>query len=178
MIFWHNFAQKYLQIKDKIIEEANYKKKILFNDSNNVLGILIRGTDYIALKPKDHAIQPSCEMVFNDIQEMDIKNKYDWIFITTEDDLIREEFKKKFGTKLRFINNNFKIEYDYNSKEYINLNNNLKGNINFFKNYLINIIILSKCLDIICSRTGGSIGAFILTEGFRNKKVYYLGVYK
>ena len=37
--------------------------------------------------------------------------------------------------------------------------------------YLINIIILSKCKDIIVSRTNGALGAYILTEGFRKTKV-------
>ena len=54
----------------------------------------------------------------------------------------------------------------------------IKGNINYMKIYLINIIILSKCLDIISARTSGSIGAFIFSEGFRNIKVYFLGEYK
>ena len=45
------------------------------------------------------------------------------------------------------------------------------------KNYLINIIILSKCLDIITSRTSGSSGVFVLTKGFRHSKVYFLGTY-
>lgn len=46
------------------------------------------------------------------------------------------------------------------------------------KIYLINIIILSKCLDIITSKTAGSLVAFILSKGFRNIKVYDLGCYK
>ena len=46
------------------------------------------------------------------------------------------------------------------------------------RTYLINIIILSKCLDIITSKTAGSIVTFILTNGFRNIKVYNLGHYK
>jgi hypothetical protein len=46
------------------------------------------------------------------------------------------------------------------------------------KTYLINIIILSKCIDIITSKTAGAIVAFILTNGFRNKKIYDLGYYK
>ena len=39
------------------------------------------------------------------------------------------------------------------------------------------MIILSKCTDIITSRTNGAAGAFILSEGFRNELVYYLGEY-
>ena len=53
----------------------------------------------------------------------------------------------------------------------------MKGNLDNLKIYLINILILSKCIDIITARTNGSIGAFIFTEGFRNIIVYYLGLY-
>ena len=70
-----------------------------------------------------------------------------------------------------------KIIYDYKKKELLSYNENLKGNIENIKLYMINIIILSKCIDILSSRTSGSTGAFILSEGFRNIKVYYLGEY-
>lgn len=53
-----------------------------------------------------------------------------------------------------------------------------KSNIEFNKIYLLNIIILSKCLDLLAANTSGTIGAFILTKGFRNYKVYKLGLYK
>jgi hypothetical protein len=176
--YWHRVAKQYIPIKTEIIKEANYKFKLLFNDSINILGILIRGTDYIAKKPSHHAIQPSPEMVFEDIQKMDKKNKYKWIFITTEDELIREKFINKFGKKLKYIKSKTDIKYNYKKKELLAFNEKIKGNIEFMKIYLINIIILSKCLDIIASRTAGSIVAFILTNGFRNKKIYNLGYYK
>ena len=53
-----------------------------------------------------------------------------------------------------------------------------KRKIGYLKNYLLNIIILSKCLDFVSSRGSGAAGAFILTNGFRNIKIYDLGVYK
>ena len=109
---------------------------------------------------------------------MDKKNKYDWISITTEDDLIREKFKLKIGKKLKFIKSNKNVKYNYKNKELLAYNKNIIGNIKYMKIYLINIIILSKCIDIICSRTAGSVGTFIISKGFRNMKVYYLGRYK
>ena len=96
----------------------------------------------------------------------------------TEDDTIREKFILKFGVKLKYIKNSFKINYNYNKKDFLGFNNNIKGNLSFMKFYLINIIILSKCLDIITSRTSGSFTVFLLSEGFRNEKIYNLGVYK
>ena len=176
--YWHNFAKKYVPIKSEIIQEANSKFALLFNNSINVLGILIRGTDYIAKKPHGHQIQPNPKTVFKDIKKMDKKNKYNLLFLTTEDDLIREEFIQEFGKKIKYIKSKTKINYDYKRKEYLGYNENIKGNIEFQKIYLINIIILSKCLDIIASKTGGSLVAFILTKEFRNMIVYSLGHYK
>jgi hypothetical protein len=176
--FWRYIAQKYIPIKKKIINEANKKRKEMFNDSNNILGVLLRGTDYIARRPKYHPIQPNPDIVIKDIKYFDKKYKYDWIFITTEDELIREKFIHEFKNKLKYLIAKKNIKYDYKKKSFLGFNANIRGNINYVKIYLINIIILSKCLDIICSRTAGSIGAFLFSKGFRNSKIYYLGRYK
>ena len=168
--YWHNVAKKYIPIKKEIIKEANNQFKNLFHNSINILGILIRGTDYIAIKPHNHAIQPTPEMVFKDIKIEDNKNKYDWFFLTTEDDIIREKFIH--------IKSKTNINYNYKKKELLAFNNKIRGNLEYMKIYLINIIILSKCLDIIASKTAGTIVTFILTKGFRNKLIYNLGQYK
>ena len=52
-----------------------------------------------------------------------------------------------------------------------------KIDTSFIKIYLINIIILSKCLDAIVSREGGSLVSFILNKGFRYIIAYNLGYY-
>lgn len=140
------------------------------------MGILIRGTDYIARRPKYHPIQPSPQMVIKDVKEMDKKNKYRYFFISTEDDLIREVFLKEFRGKLKYIKFNKKI--NYSGRKYLAYNKNIKGNIGFLKIYILNIIILTKCIDIISSQTSGSIGLFVLRNKFRNIKIYNLGIYK
>lgn len=178
MKLWRSVALKYIPIKKEIIDESiKYRKKLL-NNSNNVLGVLIRGTDYISMRPKGHPIQPNPNIVIKDVKKMDRSNKYDCIFLTTEDNLIKKRFILSIGKKLKYINSNKNLKYNYKKKDYLAFNNNFKGNINYMKIYLINIIILSKCLDIICSRTAGSVGAFIFSKGFRNIKVYFLGRYK
>ena len=48
---------------------------------------MVRGTDYITVKPKNHAVQPDIKTVFKDIKDLHNKNYYDWIFIATEDDI-------------------------------------------------------------------------------------------
>lgn len=173
-LYYHNLVNQYIPIKKEILTEANKKYKLLFKNSNNILGILIRGTDYIGRK--HHAISPTPEKVFKDISKL--KNKYDWMFITTEDDIIREKFINKFGKKLKYIKYKTNINYDYTKKPLLGFNKNIRGNFSFMRIYLINIIILSKCIDIIASRTAGTIIAFVLSKGFRNKIIYNLGEYK
>lgn len=177
MDFWHNIAYSYVPIKNEILKEANIIMKNLFKGSNNILGVLVRGTDYISIKPKGHPIQPELSQIFNDIKKMNKKNSYDWIFLATEDDIIKKKFIFNFGDKLKYLNNINKIDYNYKQKNFLVYNRNIKFDYNFFKLYLLNIIIMSKCIDIICSCTNGTIGVFIFTEGFRNNKIYWFGLY-
>ena len=87
MNYWHNLANIYMPIKNEIIKKSNNIIHILFKESNNILGVLMRGTDYLAIKPKNHPIPPDSEMVIHDIKNMDNKNKYNYIFLATEDDI-------------------------------------------------------------------------------------------
>ena len=172
MQFWHNLALKYIPLKSKIIKEAEKVRKKLFNESKNVLGVLIRGTDYISKKPKGHPIQPDPNIVIKDVKEMDKKNKYDWIFLATEDDNIRTKFIKEFGDKVKMVQTK-----NINYKDgYLADNENLRG-IEFQKIYLLSMLTLSKCLDVIITRCSGAMGAFIFSEGFRESLIYFLGYY-
>jgi hypothetical protein len=111
--YWHNFASKYIPIKIKIIKEANNIIRRKFNESRNVLGVLLRGTDYIAKKPYSHPIPPKTKDAIKDVKLLDNKNKYDWIFLATEDNFIREEFLRAVGIKVKcLLNNLFIILFD------------------------------------------------------------------
>ena len=175
--FWHNFANKYIPIKNDIIKETESIIKKLFNNSLNILGILIRGTDYLAIKPGGHPIAPDAEIVIKDAKDFDKKYRYDWIFIATEDNIIRNKFLKEFENKIKYLLPINNIKYEYRSKIYLAFHKSIGGNLKNLKIYLMSIIILSKCIDIIACRTNGSAGTFIFTNGFRNFKIYYLGRY-
>ena len=178
ILFWHDIFQKYIPIKNEIIKQAHNFQKQFFKLSKNVLGILMRGTDYISRKPKFHPIPPKISDVFKDIKKMEKIFRYDYLFIATEDNIIRNKFIKEFGNKMKYIQINKIYEYNYQEKKFLSLNKNIIGNLYYIKLYLINIILLSKCIDVITARTNGSIGLFIITEGFRNVKIYFLGEYK
>ena len=157
------------------MKEADKIRKTLFKKSKNILGIKMRGTDYVAVKPRGHAIPPNLNTTINDVKNLDMKNNYDWIFISTEDDIIRERYINEFEKKIKHLSPKEKVNYDFNKKSVFGNNNGVKGNIEYAKNYVLNIIILSKCLDIVIARCCGAAGAFILTEGFRNVLIYNSG---
>ena len=177
MNYWHILANQYIPIKNEIIIEANRILNRIFQKSRNILGVLLRGTDYVANKPFGHPIPPKTEEVIKDVKLLDNKNKYDWVFLATEDNIIREEFIRGIGNKVKCLLNKKAIFYDYYDKKVFALSIDYKENINFNKIYLLNIIILSKCLDLLAANTSGTIGIFILTKGFRSYKIYNLGKY-
>ena len=176
--YYRDMANKYMSVKRNILDDANIIWEKLFGNSKNVLGVLVRGTDYISIKPYHHSIPPSAEMAINDTKKMDSDNKYDYIFLATEDIKIRNKFINEFGDKLKYLDPDTKIDYDYDEGNYLSFHKDVFGNMNFHKIYLLSMIILSRCLDIISSRTSGAAGAFIFSKGFRKDLVYYIGEYE
>ena len=69
--FWHDFANKYMPIKNDIMKQVYNIMKKLFNDSKNILGVKLRGTDYLSRKERRHSIQPKVENVIYDVKIMD-----------------------------------------------------------------------------------------------------------
>ena len=51
------------------MNEGNELWKKLFNNSKNVLGLLVWGTDYISIRPYEHVIPPSVNMAINDTKK-------------------------------------------------------------------------------------------------------------
>ena len=178
MNYWHIIANQYIPIKNEFIIKSNKIIKKLFKGSRNVLGVLLRGTDYVARKPRNHSIPPKTEDAIKDVKLFDKKNKYDWIFLTTEDSNIRQKFIDAVGNKVKCFLNKRKILYNYETKKLLAYHIDSKRNLEYNKIYLLNIIIISKCLDFLAANTSGTIGIFVLTKGFRNYKVYNLGLYK
>ena len=178
MIFWHDFANKYIPVRNEIIKEAEDIMKQLFGNSKNVLGVKIRGTDYISLRPYGHSIPPKVDEVILDVKKMDEQYNYDFIFFASEDELIKQKFSSEFKNKIKLLNPNVVVKYSYTDNHRISVNKNIYGNLEYLKNYILNTIILSKCLDFVTSRCCGATGVYILTKGFRYSKAYNLGEYK
>ena len=142
----------------------------MFGKSKNILGVKIRGTDYVKKRPRGHSVQPNVDQVISDVKNFDLKYNYDFIFFASEDELIKKKFIPEFKDKLKILNpDDDRYMIKFRDKQYEHLN--------YVKNYLFNILILSKCLDLISSASSGAVGIIILTKGFRHFLIYNLGFY-
>lgn len=169
-IHFNVFTQRYL--------DGYYNRYI---KGKNVIGVLCRGTDYLILKPKNHPIQPNPVNVIRDVKEAMKTYSCDYVFIATEDNDILDMFKNEFGDHLLYVEQNRVSKKEMSPNSYlaaINIKKN-KGLDTYSKiiGYLTATYLLSKCDCYIAGRTGGSKGVLIMSEGFKYKKVYDLGMY-
>lgn len=151
----------------------NYWNKNFKN--KKVLGVFIRGTDYVSLKPKGHSVQPSINSVQNKITEYNQKYNFDKIYVVTEDYDYYKILSAAFAGKVCSFGDNF-IK-DYKGNDY--LSESFKDDpYERGLNYLIRIILLSKCEYTICSKASGSeFAEFIRKESPVDEYWFELGVY-
>jgi len=162
---WHFIYKNLVLINDKTkeyIENENTK----LGGVDTVLGVLMRGTDYISLKPKGHPIQPEIDEVIEKAQDIMINNNYRAIYMATEDETYFNAFEKKFGVDKVLSN-----ERVYYNKKYIP--GDLIGRVHFDREndnykkgleYLSSIVLLSKCKSLLAGNCGGTKFALLYSE--------------
>ena len=103
--------------------------------------------------------------------------KGDCVYLATEDEVIYKEFKKEFGDILQVSGakrcentgtRNINDVYDQSGQDKY-----MRG-----KEYLINILLLSRCNSLVAGNVGGTLGAILLTNGYEYQKIYNMGVYE
>ena len=158
----------FFNTKTNLFLQEKYKE--LFDD-NQILGISIRGTDYVSTKPKNHYIQPSIEMMISKVDELMKYWKTQKIFISTEDKLYRKSLIDYFGTSIIMLERN---TYDRNKYAMQSLQNRYSESLD----YLLEIYLLSKCNYIVGAPNGGFNTAFLFNNGkFRDSFIFDLGKY-
>lgn len=169
--------QKYIRYNPKVISliQEEYRKRI--DPDSKTLGVLFRGSDMSALKLKNHPIQPTVDEMIALIHQYMSEWGCQRIFLSTEDAVAVDRFKKEFGdilsctdqkrfgdTKETWLAN---INFDRQNDRY------LKG-----LEYLITIELLSRCDSLLAGICTGSICAQIMNNGkYRHLKMVDKGEY-
>lgn len=174
-------CQSYKLLKDNLIfsnevqEIVNKEAKKL--DIENCIGVYVRGTDYIRLKPSGEYVQP--DVLDVEKQIINFINKYHApIFLVTEDGMIYDRLVNKFGSAIRVVSFDSFI-YNYKGTDVLSKSNVLDNDKKVRgQRYLVKMILLSRCRYLISSITQGSEFSYALNGGkYKDKYIFNLGLY-
>lgn len=163
----------------QIVQWAFNKRYSEFGmDCEKILGVLCRGTDFFASKPKYHSICPDAEQMIDIIErKMQEWGYYEHIFIATEDKNILSKFKEHYGDRL-LINQHTMIDYsgkNWLNELYASIDSESRQRITL--EYFVSILLLSECDALIAPLVGGTLGAMRIKGKYDKLYLTELGQY-
>ena len=166
---------EHIHFSNEVISIVNKEAKSL--NISECIGVYIRGTDYVKLKPSGEYVQPSVNQMKCKIHEFE--NKYNApIFLVTEDGDIFDNLKKEFGDIIRIVSfdtfiRNYEGKDVLSKSDVLEKDKKLRG-----QKYLAKMILLAKCKYFVGSMTQGSKFSYILNNGnYSDEYVFDLGLY-
>lgn len=174
--YWKKIVKQYIRIRPDVLAEVERQVKKKISSQDRVLGVLCRGTDYVALKPRRHPRQPSPEMVIKKAKRVMKKYNCNKLYLATEDKKILEMFEKAFPDVM--IPNDSEL-YDYDNVHFITEMKKERENDAYLQGleYLVSLLILARCNCFIGGRTGGTVGTLLFAEEYEYEYVWNLGRY-
>lgn len=172
---WHIFFQRYFRVTDDIAAEYEELRKKFLGDEK-ALGVLARGTDYVASKPKNHPVQPTVEQIITKSREILERYSCKKLFLATEDAMIYEEMKAAFGEELITLEMGRYVASDgQNINDLVRSNGKDKAMNG--REYLLSVMLLAGCDYLVAGNTGGTHGALLMNTKYEYKYVFQLGKY-
>ncbi len=154
------------------------ENELLRLNIKDCIGVYLRGTDYIKLRPIGEHIQPTIDMVIEKTNEFMTKYPKCVIFLVTEEERYYLEFKDRYGDKVKIVSFDSFVR-DYDGKDFISKSNVLDSDVKKRgMHYLVKMILLSKCRCFIGSITMGSIVSYAMNGNlYEDSYVFDLGLY-
>ena len=175
--YWRRICKKYIHFTQPVLDGV--ERELQKFAGKRVLGVSLRGTDYTGLKPHGHPVQPTIEQAISKTREVFGTGNYDSVYLATEDRNIIAAFREAFGEKL-ILSDRDAIDFDASEgKLIIKCFDDRRENDKYLTGleYLVSMLMLTKCSGLITSRTNGTAGIMCLSEGFDYLYVFDLGEY-
>jgi hypothetical protein len=178
--YYREIFAKYIKFKPQTEDFLTIKYNELLKNKGKVLGVHCRGTDYVALKPSGHPIQPSTDEVITKAREVMREYSCPYIYLATEDKDIYDLFAKHFENELILDNaSRWSItdlpEGKSNSKRLSYTDKT--GKIQSAMEYLAQMYLLSRCNCLVCGATAGTAGVLLMNDKYDYIYIYNLGYY-
>lgn len=193
IVGYNNISDTYLQcmaeIMKKYIKLNDITRKYICKSINNlfpedwrnkkILGVHVRGTDY-NLHWKNHPNIVGLDDYFNTIDDAMNVNKFEYIFLATDDEARLKYFINRYGSKLIYYkgihrgSGKINISFEKTNRKHDNYLNGLE--------VLRDIYTLAYCNGLVAGLSQVSIMARIVNKGleknFIYEKIINNGIYK
>lgn len=172
----YEILKKNLAFSDEVLELLESEAEVL--DIDNCIGVYVRGTDYVKLRPSGEYVQPNVKQVEEQISKF-IEKYQAPIFLVTEDGNIYDELVKDFGNSIRIVSYDSFVR-NYDGKDVLSKSNVLDDDKKQRgQKYLVKMILLSRCKYLISSITQGAKFSYSLNGGkYEDEYIFNLGLYK
>ena len=175
---WHEYWHKYIHFTEETENIINQEYKKIINKEDVVLGVNIRGTDYVSLQQPGLPIQPKVEELMIEARKWMEKYKCNKIFLCCEDQLIVDQFRSEFKNKL--VTNERKFYRKTTGDEPVTDITFERANDRYLRGieYLTTIGILSKCDYLLGGLSGATLSAQLirpLGKPYKDMYIYKLG---
>lgn len=173
------FIDKYINFSTNT-KDFFYQIKIDVN-FDKTLGLYLRGTDYVKLRPAGHPVQPSAEDAIKMADTMMKRFDLEYVFLVTEDYEIYKKIKQHFQKKLIIVSFDSFIT-SYKGDSFLSLEKSVLSQLSSSPyqrglNYLTKLYILSKCKCFVGGNTCGSWAANVFSKGYDESYIFDLGLY-
>lgn len=173
---WRAFTHEHIALADDMARTVDAQQERIFARESRVLGCLVRGTDYTSMKPARHPVQPEPQQVIEDARRICSERNLKKVFLATEDPKVRDLFARAFGPDLLMSQTDLP-DYRGSYLAQSGALGDLAQTLRISTQYLVSIVLLSRCPCLLAGCTSGSMGAALLSKGFELMKVYNLGTY-
>jgi hypothetical protein len=167
---YYNYITKYIPLNSCVANYARESESLLFGERKNILGVYSRGTDY-KYATGHYTPTSTCDLI-NKAQELLFSWKMEWIYLVSEEVEVIEKFRQIFKNQL-IVTDSKRIKNYQQYMGVVPLIDFGRQNDKYLRNleYLRDIVLLSKCDSLICSKTNGSVMAIELNNN-KYKNVY------
>ncbi len=176
--YWRDLANEYCKINSKVMSRVDDEYDLLFGKTkpSKILGVLLRGTDYVNLRPPNHPKQPTLSEAITEVRRLMSVYGCEYIYLTTEDEELLAGMVNEFGSILKFSN---VPRYRHDIKGYLSEEKrNVKDDyIQKGYDYIVPIGVISKLTCFFAGRTSGSVAAVIMSSSLDKVTFWDDGVY-
>lgn len=167
-----------IKLRRSVKEKVNNDLKSIFASKQNILGISLRGTDYLNTNlAKGHYKPLNIDEAILLTEKKLVEWKMDYVFVCTEVKEYIELFVERFGEKALFLK---RQRFSNSQSEKFITQYRFRRNNDSFETgleYLREVYLFSKCDSIIGTVSGGFNSAIILNDKkFQNFKIMDKGL--